>query len=320
MFNIYITSLETATPSFDLKSHLSNKMTESKGSSNIPEDVKNQSIDSADITQNKLEIPNLVDFSNIETQKKYHPDTIIQTKDNKELHFHKVLLVGVKYFDEVYNGPMKSENRIKFDFNSKIVSVYLNCKWAHDGIRKTIHGCVHGRQSMFVSDNIIEELLEFANFIQDKNFGDICAAIYNSTGKVVTGGILESLYNLDISAEFIMQQILNGAMTFGEEVPMEFMCDCYDYGMTKNLKSNVVQYVIPYYEPTDKQLKLFTIPTNCTLFGTAAPSERATTVTKGVGGYETINRLLARKDALNNPGIMKFIMRLTKLAFNIPDI
>lgn len=101
-----------------------------------------------------------------------------------------------------------------------------------------------------------------------------------------------------------------------EKFPIDFLSQCFNYGM-KNNKDGVIHNILPIYDPTDEQIKLFHMLSGPYVYNANDyKKEKKDRLEQGLGSENIIKiTLLKYRGDISKPGINKFIHRLAEHIF-----
>jgi hypothetical protein len=279
---------------------------------NSSKDRKLESLDEeVKVRKNMFEdisFPGLIDFTDHEKRKRYYFDTTITSKDKIKIYYHKNRLIDIEFFDKIYNGQMEESKSgdINLDFSAIVIVLMLNFVEYPVNFKLHISEMKH-----FGTRDILYELTILANYIQYKDLENVCYYRWE----------INSILNLQLLVLYekhnrdktqLMIGTVAGIKNIENDVPKSFLSDCYDLGMKDN-KDKVILNIIPFYEPSDKQLMLFTLtPGSHVVPGSVCSSgllrKFKLASLKDIATEATLKTFIERyKNTNGNPGVTKFL-------------
>lgn len=258
----------------------------------------------------KITFPGLINFANYEKRKKYFPDTTFISKDEIKIYYHKNKLVDIEYFDKIYNGSMEESKTgiVNLNFDAYVIIIILNYIENPNNFEREIKQL----NGQFGTRDEVYGLTILANYIQHKKLEELCYQRW-AINKDLNLKLIELYDKHGRDKKELMIATISGTKTIENDVPKQFLSDCYDLGITSGNNDSVILNVIPYYDPTEQQLSIFKY--NATDFTVRAgtlssvqlKSMKIVTL-KNVGSGVTIQTFLERyKNTVGNPGVTKFL-------------
>ena len=288
---------------------------ENKNNSKIIQPDENESLDNSELSNDLSEIDQL-EFTNYEKRKKYRPDTVITSKDKIKIYYHIKSLVDIEYFNGIYNGSMQEAKSgdIYMDFIAVAIVLLLNLLEHPIGFDKQLSSLRSNKNYI----DIICELTELAHFIQYEALINIC---YHEleTNNILNYQLISTYTKFDRCMIPLMDNTIDGRKKISKDTPAEFLSKCFKMGMCKSKSDEVIWNIIPFYDPSDDELSMFSM-IDVTCYGRMIECSKKHhrdvlhISLLGVSSPGSIRNFLEKyKNTTDNPGVIKFIHRLLML-------
>ena len=198
--------------------------------------------------------PNLIDFTDHGKRKKYFPDTVITSDDGFKIYYHRNKLVDIEFFDKLYNGNMEEakSGNVNLEYDAIVIILMLNFI---DSKQNFIQGFFHGDTSLGYGD-VLYDLTMMSNYIQFKELEELCYKRWEING-IINLRMIKLFTSQNRKLDTLMSKTVSGTKTIEDDVPTAFLSNCFDFGMNSGCANSVILNIIPYYNPTDKQMSLF---------------------------------------------------------------
>lgn len=190
----------------------------------------------------------LIDFTNIEDRKKYHPDVDIISGDLTVLKYHKCKMAEYQFFDHIINECSHEQNMCRIElktFDSHTINIMLNyieIKHAFNVPR-------------YLNTKQIANLYSLAHYCDLKSLQNICCQFIETEIKI-DKLILDCYTKYKLKDNALFGSVLSGRFIHGTEFSQDFLRECFNYGMERKV-DGVIIYLLELYCPTDEQMKLF---------------------------------------------------------------
>jgi len=281
-------------------------------------DIK-ESLDDLEISNVLSEIDQL-EFTNYEKRKKYKPDTIITSKDNIKIYYHIKSLVDIEYFDKIYNGSMQEakSGNIYMDFIAVAIILLLNLLEHQTSFDKVLSSL--RRVPNYI--DIISELTKLAHFIQYEALINICYHELEANS-ILNCQLIDLYTKYNRCMNSLMNNTIDGRKKISKDTPAEFLSECFKMGMSKCKTDEVIWNIIPFYDPSDDELTMFSmVDVTCSKKIVECSKKHHRDVLHinllGVASPKLIGDFLEKyKNVTDNPGVTKFIHRLLVLILSI---
>lgn len=261
-------------------------------------------------------IPDLIDFSDHEKRKRYHPDIEITSKDDITLYFHINKLVDYPYWDKMINGNMEESKtkKVKLElFDFVTINMTLNYINSKENFTNLI-----GYKEANRARIVIHDMCEMANYMNMNELESLCFDIIKEHCNV-NEYTLKLFEKCNKNKEPLMRDIILGNTIENAQFSEELLSECYDYGMKNSMKDEVVKNIIPIYCPTDEQINLF-------VYSDYKSEEkkkedktleaRNKRIEKAIASREIIQEFLEKhKNNMDNKGVAKFIHKIAGFLF-----
>ena len=278
--------------------------------------------DSKEAKENKVIegfiMKDIIDFSDIESRKKYRPDIDIISSDGIILKYHICKLVDNIIFNQLINECNHDNNEYKINLqlhDGRSINLMLNYVESNELFKKNLYAC-----DLF-SNAIIPNLYEIAKYLNMQDLMNTCCWMMENRMRA-SNDILNCYNRHKLDKSKLFNTLLRGWIELLDKLPDEFLSDCFNREINNN-PAGIIQHLLSIYCPTDEQMRKFTVlPIGVEGERFFGRHEIKPVIQRFMNGKvpqeiiaEFFSKYLNKKN--NPPGIDKFVHRLAELCFAI---
>lgn len=187
----------------------------------------------------------LIDFTNVNDRKEFHPDVDIISEDLTVLKYHKCKMVGYEFFKHIINEQNMCKIELKL-YDSNTINMMLN--YIEMGYSFNLPRNLNTKQ--------IINLYSLAHYCNLKSLRDICC-LFIETNIQVDKQIFDCYAKYKIKNNALFGAVLSGRFAPGTKFTQDFLNECFEFGMKYFQEDRVIINLLEIYCPTDEQMKLF---------------------------------------------------------------
>lgn len=290
-------------------------MTEKRKAEDEADNEKSEKKQKVGVLQ-KTNISGIIDFTDINTRKKFNPDINLISNDGYILKYHIYVLANYKWFDGIINDCIKDskEYEIKFEqHNGSTINLMLN--WIEMGETKFQEKITTKGNSL--NYETFPNLFSISRYVDLPDLENFCRKVMYEHPRMLSIEFIDCYKKFKLDMCKLYDKMLLGNYNHKDEYSNDFLSSCFEHGMKTNI-NGVVTYILPMYCPTEEQMLLFdSKELNSSAEIIKYVHDRIKTLHKGIGSEETVSTIFSKyKSPVNRPpGIDKYIFRIAELAF-----